>query len=598
MNKTRRHTVFWNGLKLFSGLLIVFVCVASSNGDETSAVPAGQAGVDSVTVVNKDTVDTVIVIADDATDTVARLAEQLRDFIQQTIGVDLSIVKVSQLSKNESKVTPLLICVGPSRLTEDLVDTLPDDPYAAGGQDAIVRYEDRRVMLTGSRALKSMTTRYAVRELLMRWGLKSYRGSDRRGNDNRLYTIVPRSSQLTIPVNLRTRVRTAFLARSPNATVEPILSSGGGVPWEVAHNWGGIHEAGDFESHPEYFAFRDGKRNPGRPCTSHPVILDRLVEIAARGFATGKRVFSLTPPDGTRYLCECESCADNYNKLEKTSDRFILLANTVRALLDEKYPQFHDRFIHILAGYGWEENRFPPSPAVEALPGVVLWIAHQGCHAHHWSDPECPLNRTFAEQMRGWIAATRHPIGVYDYACYSNYRWDRKWASFPVVSVRRVVKDVKAYQRAGVGYIYFEAEATWPRYVPFRWINAYAIEQALADPHIDADALLHTLCEDLYGPASKTMYEYYDLLQTRLDETSLHAGNWYLPDPAMVYNSDDVKRLTGLVKQAVWEAQDVGGDVLQRCLESQKVWYQAVASLSDEDREQNGPKEFNELPWP
>ena len=228
MNKTRRRTIFWNGLEFFSGLLIVFVCVASLNGDETSAVPAGQAGVASVTVVNEDTVDTVIVIADDATDTVARLAEQLRDFIQQTIGVDLSIVKVSQLSKNESKVTPLLICVGPSRLTKDLVDTLPDDPYAAGGQDAIVRYEDRRVMLTGSRALKSMTTRYAVRELLMRWGLKSYRGSDRRGNDNRLYTIVPRSSQLTIPVNLRTRVRTAFLARSPNATVEPMFSSGGG----------------------------------------------------------------------------------------------------------------------------------------------------------------------------------------------------------------------------------------------------------------------------------------------------------------------------------------------------------------------------------
>ena len=252
----------------------------------------------------------------------------------------------------------------------------------------------------------------------------------------------------------------------------------------------------------------------------------------------------------------------------------------------------------VLYTFWLEENRIPPSQGIEAQRGVVLWIAHQGCHAHHWGDSKCPLNRTLAEQIRGWIAATKHPIGVYDYSCFSNYRWDRKWARFPVVSVRRVVKDVKAYHRAGVGYIYFEAEATWPRYVPFRWVNAYAIEQALADPKVDADRLLQTLCNDLYGPAAKTMHEFYDLLQTRLDETSLHAGNWYLPDPVKVYSHDDIDLLTQLVKQAVWEAQEVEGDVLRRCLESQKVWYQAVASLHDANREQNGPKEFNELPWP
>ena len=138
------------------------------------------------------------------------------------------------------------------------MNALPDDPYAAGGQDAVLCYDERRVILTGSKALQSMTTRYAVRELLLQWGLKSYRGPDRQGRDNQLYTIIPRTTRLTIPENLQIHVQTVFLARVPNATVEPTFSSGGGVYWEITHNWSGILESDEFESHPDYFALRDG----------------------------------------------------------------------------------------------------------------------------------------------------------------------------------------------------------------------------------------------------------------------------------------------------------------------------------------------------
>jgi len=47
----------------------------------------------------------------------------------------------------------------------------------------------------------------------------------------------------------------------------------------------------------------------------------------------------------------------------------------------------------------------------------------------------------------------------------------------------------------------------------------------------------------------------------------------------------------------VWQAQQVGGEVLERCVEAQKVWFDAVASLTHPERDQSGTKQFNEPPW-
>ena len=93
------------------------------------------------------------------------------------------------------------------------------------------------------------------------------------------------------------------------------------------------------------------------------------------------------------------------------------------------------------------------------------------------------------------------------------------------------------------------------------------------------------------------MFEYYDLLQRRLEETPQHAGNWYLPDPAKVYSEADIRQLGDRIEHAVGQARKTGGDVLERCLEAQKVWSMALASLSDPDRDKNGPKQFNEPSW-
>ena len=583
--------------KLLPGFIVILVFTTSAAGEETDKSLTDK-GVDQrIALIQAGTSHATIVIAHDAPDTVRRAGERLRQYIKQMTDVDLPLVTDQVAIQSPAHRSQLQICVGPSELTRSEVAELSADPYAPGGQDAIVRHIDDKIILTGSGALNGIATRYAVGKFLHVLGARCYRGVPREAQDDPLYMVMPRTKELTITANLDIPVKSIFLARTPNSTLSPIWSSGGGVSWEIAHNWHGVLQASEFESHPEYFIMRDGNRQQGRPCESHPQIIARFASTAANAFAQGRQSFSLTPPDGTRGLCDCQRCQQAYKNPKKTADRFLIFANAVRRELDREYPHYQDHQLHILAGYGWPENLIPPSAGVVSDRGVTLWVAHQGCHAHGWDDLTCPINREWAKHLRGWMNASPQPVGIYEYSCYSNYRWDRKWASFPVVSVRRVVQDVAAYHRVGVGYVYYEAEAGWHRYVPFRWINAYAIERAMANPDLDPDALLKTLCDDLYGHAAQSMQAYYELLQRRLEETSLHRGGWYLPDPAKVYSEADVKNLTDLVNHAVWQAQETGGKDLQRCLEAQKVWFEAVVSLTDPDRDENGPKRFREAPW-
>ena len=535
-----------------------------------------------------------IVVGRAASGQIRDQAAALQQFVEAATGATLPLV-----DDRASGLPDVVICVGPSELT----GFADEEAESASESGSLVSVTDGKVILAGARAPRPVErARYAVHGFLRAFGAERYRG------DSTLYLVQPRLERLSVPVSGVRVPLPAFLSRSPCSSLSS-WSSGGGAECAMAHNWSQVvpHDKHG-EAHPEYFGLLDGKRHANVLCTTEPAVIELFAEAAAAAFERGATAFSLTPNDGIRTFCQCERCVPDPDAAAPDADRLVGFANAVRGRLDETSPEHKDSKLHILAGYGWPEHLVPPSAGMKALPGVVLWMAHQGCHAHCWDDPDCPINRAWAEHLRGWLNAAREPIGIYEYACFSNYNWDRKWASFPVVSVRRVCHDIRAYRDAGVGYIYYESEAHWPRYIPFRWVNAYATDRALAEPDLDPNELLGKLCRDLYGNGAETMTEYYELLQSRLDRTAHHAGNWYLPDPAKVYSqvrpeldggdwAADVGRLTELVKDAVWQAQESGAAALERCLEAQKVWFEAVASLRAPDRNANGPKQFREPPW-
>lgn len=534
-----------------------------------------------------------IVIDRHASHAVREQAEALRWSIFKMTGVKLLIVDDRATGLPET-----VVCVGPSELTKSAASS-PDQAAGTPPKNNLVRVAGRKVILAGAVGpdprewAQKERLKYAVHTLLRTLGVRYYR------NDP-LYLLHPKCQRLAVPTSGVQVPPPAFLATAPNSGLDA-WGSRSGAEKAVAHShiWTKIVTFEKYsKTHPEYFAEIDGKRGQVSVlCETHPEVIAIFAEAAATRFARGEVAMSLTPNDCTDSLCQCDRCIEEAGKDWKSSDRLVRFANAVRRELDRTHPEFKDRKLMILAGYGWPQQHIPPSEGVTALPGVVLWVAHQGCHTHCWDDPTCSINKKWAEQLQGWKKAAHEPIGIYEYAIYSNCNYDRKWSSFPIVSVRRTVHDIAAYRDAGVGYLYYENEAKWPRYEPFRWVNAYAIDRDMANPDIDPDKLLSTLCEDLYGPAARLMFEYYDLLQRRLEESSLHAANWYLPDPVEVYSEADIKRLGELIENAVKRCRGPGGDILERCLEAQRVWREATASMEHADRDKHEPKHFRQSPW-
>ncbi len=82
---------------------------------------------------------------------------------------------------------------------------------------------------------------------------------------------------------------------------------GGPVAIHIGHDFHGLRPERDFGEHPEWFALVSGKRQPSKPCYTHPGVLAKAIEHATKQADAGAKIVSMTPPDGLGY-CECPEC--------------------------------------------------------------------------------------------------------------------------------------------------------------------------------------------------------------------------------------------------------------------------------------------------
>ena len=74
-----------------------------------------------------------------------------------------------------------------------------------------------------------------------------------------------------------------------------------GHSWYDAFN---LRNDDTFKAHPDWFALVDGERRPPQMCTTHPAVIDRMVEHVLNG---KQEIMHISPSDGGGF-CECERC--------------------------------------------------------------------------------------------------------------------------------------------------------------------------------------------------------------------------------------------------------------------------------------------------
>ena len=361
--------------------------------------------------------------------------------------------------------------------------------------------------------------------------------------DNDLGEVYPRSKTITVgKLNITEKpglkLRKIWGSKWGGQSLWKVWNGAGGVPLSTGHAWGKYVEESLFQTHPEYFALRDGQRRKGSwYCTSNPELRKRFAEgvISKGGYNP-----SVSPPDGTGY-CQCENCRaqDDPDSIEPSSGR-ASMTNRYVDFLDEVARQVAK--VHpdwLLNFYCYADYTQPPTVTRRLSPNLVAWIAPIRYSRYHRIGSPNSLSRIqLAQVIDGWAAAAKHIA----YRTY-NYNLAECLVPFSKLSVWR--HDIPYLKEKGCIGINLETLANWEIYGP----HIYQSIRLAYDPHTDSDALMDDYFMKFYGPgAGRFMKQYWLSIDKAFVGMKCESGSFFALH--LVYTPQFLQELDALVKKA------------------------------------------------
>lgn len=255
-----------------------------------------------------------------------------------------------------------------------------------------------------------------------------------------------------------------------------------------------------FKEHPEWFAFVNGERRPPQLCTTHPEVLDRMVEHVLNG---KQDIMHISPSDGGGF-CQCERCTAldvpgvmSYDgKTIQLSDRIFTYANEIARRVREKNPN------KACGMFAYTFYNKPPLNIKRLEPNLYLSFVYQS--ASH-RDPE--NLKQWRDSVAGWQKlgakmVVREGWGNHYYHDMHMLHYDQIIAS---LAEAHDLGFVAAY---GEGTKNFSATAP----------NYWALTRMLWDPERDTTNLMSEYFESAYGPVAKEMEAFFESYNSALTE--------------------------------------------------------------------------------
>ena len=358
-------------------------------------------------------------------------------------------------------------------------------------EEYVLRSGPRRLLVLGA---TDLAVEDAVWDLLGRVGYRQYFASP-------TWEVIPHLTELAIDLDERTAPD--YLARriwygfgtwdynrepyddwcAKNRCLQ-------GVELRTGHSYDGLVKAlkPEFEAHPEYWPWIDGKRQQfNKPCLGNPAVRRLIVDYAVGQFEQDPSLdsISMDPSDGGHW-CECDACAE----LGSVSDRVVTLANEVAAAVNARFPG------KLVGMYAY--NYHSPPPDIEVDPRVVVSVATAFIKGGLRLD----------DLLAGW---SRHgaTLGIREY--YSVNTWDR---DMPAVArggnLAYLARTIPEFRAKGARFLSAESSDNWGPNGLGYWLAAQMMwnvdEAGRLDELVD-DFLTHA-----FGPAAEPMRTFYEQL--------------------------------------------------------------------------------------
>lgn len=393
------------------------------------------------------------------------------------------------------------------------------------------------VRLAGS---TSTATAYAVYDLLEHLGCRWFMPGE-------IGEVVPLRRQIELEDFSRVEVP-SFTGRVLQALPEgedtvlwELRNKLGGSRFPGAHSWNRLVPPQTyFQTHPEYFALVDGKREPRQLCTSNPAVVALVAQgiVEMHEAAPERTWFGIGPNDGGGF-CECTQCTaldtgdiDPFSGNVSITDRFITFANSVAAQVHSVHPQIRFAF------YAYHDYTRPPT-RVMPHPSIVPAIAPITlCRLHGMSDSVCPERNYHQYLIREW---TKICPEVY----HRGYSYNLAGPNLPLNYVSRWGLEIPYCGRNGITGFRIETQMSWANYGPLGYIMA----RMMWDTRNDVHELLDDFYSRFYGPAAKPMGLYWAYMDRERRNAPYHTGNAVnIPD---IYSARSMRYLREQLDEAV-----------------------------------------------
>jgi hypothetical protein len=497
-----------------------------------------------------------IVVPEKAEPEELEAAELLKSIFQKMGKTDVPVVKSASAS-------PIIhIHVGQTRLGTRTAESLFPGNFDADGY-LIFPADEGNLVIAGKRPL---STFYAAVDFLERYAGVLWVWP----NDNGI--VIPETGKFTASVTKQVS-EPVFKSRRFSG-----IEEGQGKYWKINQESKGLREIrGQFshnvrrvlvpeywETHPEYFNMRYGKRiKPAKfsqACTSNPAVIKIYVEAAKKQFKDYPWIesFSVSAGDGGNF-CECDKCrALDIPGVEGNSDRYFTFANAVADGIRDEFP---GKTITCLA-YGKETRNVPVK--VKLRPNVMPYIVIPAIN-----DPR--------EDIVKWGRAARI-LGVYFHLHGKAVPkfFPHKFAEYLRFLSENNVREVYAevYQNSSKQLSSYELDG------PRVWISA----KLLWNPNEDVDKLMETFCSRFYGAAAKPMLRYYQQCEKAWGRTKnpFDFRREYLSYEFDIYTLEDMNLMTAALAEALRLA-DGDTPVLERLKAQQRALFPIAAYYQFED---------------
>lgn len=309
----------------------------------------------------------------------------------------------------------------------------------------------------------------------------------------------------------------------------------------------GVHTIGQYlskdeywNSHPEYFALKNGKRiKNGQRCLSNKNVLSIVIRKTLATISENQDYdyFDISQLDNNEY-CECENCKAIENQYGGCHSGIILWF--VNQVADEVFKRYPQRKICTLA-YLYSR---PAPDNIKARNNVVIRLCSNGCCRSH-SIASCEENKSFRYDFQQWSKCANE-IMVWDYVVnFHQYH-------IPFPNISTFSANIRFFQK-NHAIVVLEQGQYQGEGGEFNEMKAWVLSKLLWNPEQDADSLVKEFMNDYYGKASPYVYSYYELCK-KIGNV-MHLKNGIQGNSAM-YSDDFIHNASVILDQGLKKCHD------------------------------------------